>query len=72
MRLAYLIMGFILLPFGIILIYVDKYLAVKQAELRRRGFRDVNLYWPFYGPRPVMGVLFVFAGLFFLAICFLK
>lgn len=72
MKVLYLIMGVVLVPFGITVIYVNKYLARKQEELRYRGFKNVNLYWPIVGPRPASGPTFTIAGLLFLLLYFLK
>ncbi len=68
MKLVYLMTGIILVPFGIVVVYVDRYLARKQEELRRQGMSDVNLYWPVSGPRPWMGPILIAAGLTFLLI----
>ena len=73
MKLLHLIMGIILVPFGITVIYVNECLARKQEELHRRRFKDVNLFWPYLiGPRPWAGPVLIIAGLFFLIIYFLK
>jgi hypothetical protein len=73
MKILYLIMGVALVPFGITVIYVNQYLGRKQEELRRRGFKDVNLFWPYpLGPRPYIGPVFIIAGIFFLLFYFLK
>ncbi len=73
MKLLYLIMGIMLVPFGITVIYVNEYLARKQEELHRRGFKNVSLLWPYlYGPRPMAGPVLILAGCAFLLLYFLK
>jgi hypothetical protein len=72
-NILYLIMGIVLVPFGVTVIYVNQYLARKQNELHRRGFRDVNLFWPYViGPRPWAGPVLILAGVFFLLFYFLR
>jgi hypothetical protein len=72
MKTVYLIMGIILVPFGITMIYVNDYLGRKQEELRRQGFKDLNLFWPFWSRPRWSGPVFICAGLFFLLFYFLK
>jgi hypothetical protein len=72
MKTAFLILGVILVPFGITVIYVNEYLGRKQEELRRQGFRDLNLFWPFRGHPRWSGPLFIVAGFFFLLVYFLR
>jgi len=72
MKTAFLILGVILVPFGITVIYVNEYLGRKQEELRRQGFRDLNLFWPFQRRPRWSGPLFIIAGFFFLLVYFLR
>jgi ABC-type uncharacterized transport system permease subunit len=72
MKVLYLILGIFLLPFGVFVLYFDRYLAQRQEELHRRGRTEINLYRPLVGPRPFSGVVMVFAGLVFLLAYFLK
>jgi hypothetical protein len=72
MRTLYLILGPVLVAFGVFVKYIDQYLARKQEELRRKGRTDVNLYWPAYGPRPMMGPALIICGLIMVLLYFLK
>ena len=73
MKVLYLIIGIVLAPFGITVIYVNEYLGRKQEDLRRRGFKDVNLFCPYLvGPRPWAGPVLIIAGLVFLIFYFLR
>lgn len=73
MKIVYLIAGIILVPFGVTVIYANDYLARKQEELHRRGFKNVNLFRPYLsGPRPWAGPVLILAGLFFLVFYFLR
>ena len=52
MTLIYLVLGIVLVPFGVAVYYADKYLANKQREFQGRGDWFTNAYWPIFGPRP--------------------
>lgn len=65
-NIIYLMLGIILIPCGVVVFYVDQYLARKQGELHTKGNLSTNVYWPIFGPRPWIAVVFIIAGLIFL------
>jgi len=66
MKTFYLILGALMVPTGIVVFMLDRYLARKKKEFEKRGFFSMDLSWPIFGPHPWIGILFVFAGVAFL------
>lgn len=70
MRIFYLILGALLVPTGIIVFMLDRFLARKKREFEEKGFYPMNLSWPVFGPHPWIGIAFVFVGVAFLLYSF--
>jgi hypothetical protein len=66
MKTFYLFLGVLLVPTGMIVYVLDRYLARKKREFKERGFSPMNLSWPIFGPHPWIGIAFVFIGFAFL------
>lgn len=66
MKTFYLLLGVLLVPTGITVFMLDRYLARKKKEFEERGIVPMNLSWPVFGPHPWIGIAFVIMGVAFL------
>ncbi len=62
MKTFYFLLGILLVPTGIIVFMLDRYLARKKKEFEERGSFPMNFSWPIFGLHPWIGIVFVFAG----------